>query len=120
MPHSRIVESPRQHQVRHGVHKAVFTNHRQELVRAEQTAFGMWPPQQCLDADDIAVVQIELGLVDQGQVDVGDRVTQSMLGEGTVTSVDADHTTVDFDKRGPRTLRSDVALLSPSTAGPKV
>jgi len=51
---------------------------------------------------------------------VGDRVTQSMLGEGTVTSVDADHTTVDFDKRGPRTLRSDMALLSPSSAGPKV
>jgi hypothetical protein len=43
---------------------------------------------------------------------VGDRVMQPMLGEGTVTSVDADHMTVDFDKRGPRTLRSNMAVLS--------
>jgi hypothetical protein len=50
---------------------------------------------------------------------VGDRVMQPMLGEGTVTSVDANYTTVDFDKRGPRTLRSDMALLSPAPASPK-
>jgi hypothetical protein len=41
---------------------------------------------------------------------VGDRVMQPMLGEGTVTSVD--YTTVDFDKRGLRRLRSDMALMS--------
>lgn len=50
---------------------------------------------------------------------VGDRVTQSMLGEGTVTSVDAECITIDFDKRGPRTLRSDMAVLSPSTTRSK-
>lgn len=43
---------------------------------------------------------------------VGDRVVQPLLGEGTVMSVDAEHTVVNFDKRGPRTLRSDMALLS--------
>lgn len=43
---------------------------------------------------------------------VGDRVTQPMLGEGTVTSVDENYTTVEFDKRGPRTMRSDMAALS--------
>jgi hypothetical protein len=43
---------------------------------------------------------------------VGDRVMQPMLGEGTVTSVDANYTTVDFDKRGLRRLRSDMALMS--------
>ncbi len=43
---------------------------------------------------------------------VGDRVMQPMLGAGTVTSVDGNYTTVDFDKRGLRTLRSDMALMS--------
>ena len=45
---------------------------------------------------------------------VGDRVTQRVLGDGTVTSVDTIHTTVDFDRCGPRTLRSEVAMLSPA------
>ena len=38
-----------------------------------------------------------------------------MLGDGTVTIVDAYHTTVDFDRFGTRTLRSEMAVLVPAT-----
>ena len=47
---------------------------------------------------------------------VGDRVTQRMLGDGTVTVVDAHHTTVNFDRYGTRTLRSEMAVLVPATS----
>lgn len=43
---------------------------------------------------------------------VGDRVTQPMLGDGTVTRVDEVFITVDFDKRGIRTIRTEMAVLS--------
>jgi hypothetical protein len=44
---------------------------------------------------------------------VGDRVNQPAFGDGTVTVVDATHTTVDFDKRGVRTFLSERADLAP-------
>lgn len=44
---------------------------------------------------------------------VGDRVTHPMLGDGTVTGVDAIRVTVDFDKRGTRAIVLKMALLSP-------
>lgn len=47
---------------------------------------------------------------------VGERVNQPMFGDGTVTVVDATHTTVDFDKRGLRTFLSERADLAPVAA----
>jgi hypothetical protein len=43
----------------------------------------------------------------------GDRVTNARFGAGTVTKIDAFHTTVDFDSRGERTFLSSKAALTP-------
>jgi hypothetical protein len=46
---------------------------------------------------------------------VGTRVTQTSLGNGTVTAVDARHTTVEFDRHGSRTFLSERAALTRAT-----
>jgi len=46
----------------------------------------------------------------------GDRVKHARFGGGTVTKIDAFHTTIDFDSRGERTFLSSVAMLSLLTA----
>lgn len=50
--------------------------------------------------------------------EVGDRVTHAMLGNGTVISVDATRMSVDFDKRGIRTIILKMAVLSLTRALP--
>lgn len=47
---------------------------------------------------------------------IGDRVTQSRYGDGTVTEVNAYHTRIDFDEHGPRTFSSAQVTLTPSTS----
>lgn len=47
---------------------------------------------------------------------VGDRVSQSHYGDGTVTSSNEYHTTIDFDTHGPRTFATPLAKLAPSTS----
>ena len=53
---------------------------------------------------------------------VGDRVTQSNYGDGTVTTVNERHTVVDFDLHGSHTFSSPLVRLerSMTLAPPKV
>jgi hypothetical protein len=46
---------------------------------------------------------------------IGDRVTQAQYGDGTVMSVDAHHTRIEFDVDGLRTFSSPRVTLSPAT-----
>ena len=46
------------------------------MVRVEKAAFGVGPTNQSFDAHHVAAAQIELRLVEHGQVAVVDRVTQ--------------------------------------------
>jgi hypothetical protein len=46
---------------------------------------------------------------------IGDRVNQAQYGDGTVTSVDAHHTKIDFDVEGLKTFSSARVILSPAT-----
>ena len=53
------------------------------------------------------------------QYAVGDRVTQSQYGDGTVSSVNSIHTKIDFDLHGVRTFLSErVVLTAATTAAP--
>ena len=53
---------------------------------------------------------------------LGDRVTQSNYGDGTVTTANEYHTVVDFDVHGSRTFSSPLVRLerSMTLAPPKV
>ena len=75
-PIGDIVERAGEHEFGHRSHKTVAADQRQKVVRAEYAEFGMRPPHQCLNTDDLAVAQIELGLIDQRQVHVVDRPAQ--------------------------------------------
>jgi hypothetical protein len=46
---------------------------------------------------------------------VGDRVTQPQYGAGTVTSVNARHTVIDFDQHGVRTFVTTMVTLESTT-----
>jgi hypothetical protein len=46
---------------------------------------------------------------------IGDRVTQSQYGDGTVSSVNSIHTKIDFDLHGVRTFLSDRVVLTAAT-----
>ena len=45
---------------------------------------------------------------------VGDRVSQSQYGPGTVTMVDERHTVIQFDEHGIRTFITAMVQLEPS------
>ena len=45
---------------------------------------------------------------------IGNRVSQTQYGTGTVTFANEYHTRVDFDLHGPRTFVTSRALLTPS------
>ena len=45
---------------------------------------------------------------------IGDRVTHSQYGDGTVSSVNEYHTKIDFDSHGLRTFASAMVSLKPS------
>jgi hypothetical protein len=45
---------------------------------------------------------------------VGDRVTQSQYGPGTVTMVDERHTVISFDEHGTRTFITAMVQLEAS------
>ena len=45
---------------------------------------------------------------------VGDRVSQSQYGPGTVTAVDERHTTIAFDEHGTRTFVTTIVKLEAS------
>lgn len=45
---------------------------------------------------------------------VGDRVSQSQYGTGTVTSVDERHTIISFDEHGMRTFVTSIVKLEAS------
>ena len=45
---------------------------------------------------------------------VGDRVSQSQYGAGTVTAVDERHTIIAFDEHGPRTFVTSIVKLEAS------
>jgi Protein of unknown function (DUF3553) len=45
----------------------------------------------------------------------GDRVTQPQYGAGTVTSVNARHTVIDFDQHGVRTFVTTMVTLESTT-----
>jgi RNA polymerase-interacting CarD/CdnL/TRCF family regulator len=46
---------------------------------------------------------------------VGDRVSQPQYGAGTVTSVNARHTVIDFDLHGVRTFVTTMVTLEATT-----
>jgi hypothetical protein len=46
---------------------------------------------------------------------VGDRVTHSQYGDGTVTTVDTYHTKIKFDAHGPHTFVTGRVVLTAST-----
>jgi hypothetical protein len=45
---------------------------------------------------------------------VGDRVSQSRYGAGTITAVDERHTIIYFDEHGSRTFVTSMVQLEPS------
>jgi len=45
----------------------------------------------------------------------GERVTHSQYGDGTVSSVNEYHTTIEFDEHGARTFSSPRVVLDPSS-----
>ena len=45
---------------------------------------------------------------------VGDRVSQTTYGTGTVTAVNEYHTTINFDDHGARTFATAMVRLDPS------
>ena len=53
---------------------------------------------------------------------IGDRVSQSTYGAGTVAAANEYHTTIDFDDHGPRTFATPMVKLerSATTAPVKV
>jgi hypothetical protein len=46
---------------------------------------------------------------------IGDRVSQSQYGPGTVASANEYHTTVDFDDHGSRTFATSIVKLERSS-----
>ena len=49
------------------------------------------------------------------QYAIGDRVSQSTYGDGTVSSVNSLHTKIDFDLHGTRTFLSERVVLTEAT-----
>ena len=45
----------------------------------------------------------------------GDRVSQSQYGHGTVTTANDHHTVIEFDEHGPRTFKTTLVRLEPSS-----
>ena len=75
-PLQHVVEGLVDHEVVDATHQAVPAHQRQELVRCEHAALGMWPAHQGLDSRDRPGPQVELGLVDQGQFELVDGLAQ--------------------------------------------
>ena len=48
--------------------------------------------------------------------DIGDRVTHSQYGDGTVTGWNEYHTRIDFDEHGKRTFASSLVTLGSTTS----
>ena len=47
---------------------------------------------------------------------IGDRVTHSQYGDGTVTGANEYHTRIDFDEHGSRTFSSPIVVLGATTS----
>lgn len=45
---------------------------------------------------------------------IGDRVTQSRYGAGTITEANAQHTVIDFDEHGLRRFVTSLVKLEPT------
>lgn len=46
---------------------------------------------------------------------IGDRVSQTQYGAGTITGVNEYHTVIDFDDHGPRTFSTPMVQLERSS-----
>ena len=75
-PGTDVVQRQAEHEIGHRTGQAVPADQGQKFVRAEQAAVGVGPPQQRLQTHDLAGLQIELGLIDQGQFPLVDGAAQ--------------------------------------------